>query len=202
MSIYIVFGLIAIAAVTAFFIWRDRQRVKRWARNRTAEVVKTLTVETRLANGCLVRSQRPLSSEQITGITEAFHAMDAAARRNGYTERLEPAHHTIYVFPTAREYDAAGNYSPAFKVYFDRQDEYDETMYDQEPGQPGGWLYAAEQVLDLPHCVFVIAESHNPQFVKESVYNGLDHLILYHNDPNRYYATRFHGNGGSHPIIS
>lgn len=201
MNIYLIIGLALIAAATSFLVWRNIQRKKRWAANRVAAVVETLTVETRLDNGCTVRSQKPLTDVQRYGIAEAFERMDAAARRNGYEQRLGGENYTIYIFPTARELDADGNYSPAFKVYFDRGDEYDESIYDQEPGKPGGWLYAAEQVIDLPNGVFVIAESHNPQFVIESVYNGLDHLILYHNDQTRYYATRFHGNGGAHPII-
>jgi len=75
--------------------------------------------------------------------------------------------------------------------------QYAGTDYDQ-----GGYIYAAGMVVSNNPLAFVVAE-HTKDFNRVSDvvrYEG-EHLVLYHNDRNRYHQTKDHSGGGGHPIL-
>lgn len=62
----------------------------------------------------------------------------------------------------------------------------------------GGYIYAAGQF--FPPNVIWIPASGIPENTKESVYNEMEHLLLYKYDRNRYEKTKLHLNN-NHPIF-
>lgn len=152
--------------------------------------------------GVYLMTGKPPSDVLVESVDAEVASFVEIQNRLGYQDVITGERMTVLVFPSVRDYASDGSYCPSFKVYFGPGDAYDESMYDQEPGKPGGWTFAAEEVLDLEYCKFVIAESEDPTFIRSAVHNGLDHVVLYHNDRARYEATKSHANGGSHPILT
>ena len=75
--------------------------------------------------------------------------------------------------------------------------QYAGTDYDQ-----GGYIYVAGMVISNNPLSFAIAE-HTKDFnrVRDVVRYEGEHLVLYHNDRQRYMQTRDHSKGGAHPIL-
>lgn len=137
------------------------------------------------------------------GIQAAFTERIATAKARGWTNNLDPAIYTVKVLPATRTHDSDGNYAPSFAVPFGAGDPYDESIYDQQPNTPGGYLNAAEQVEiknGKPTNVFMIADNDSAEYTKTAVSNGLDHLFAWYNDRALYHATENHANGSAHPL--
>ncbi|MFL6228417.1 MAG: hypothetical protein ACJ741_06525 [Pyrinomonadaceae bacterium] len=125
-----------------------------------------------------------------TGLTELF----AVARRNGYRQRLNYSDYTVFIARADRTKDSAGAYSPDVAV---GAAQYKGSVYDK-----GGYVYAAGIVSSFEPCAFVIAE-HDRDFGRAANvvrYEG-EHLVLYHNDRQRFQQTYDHSRGGGHPIL-
>lgn len=166
-----------------------------------ARQLKALKVKTTVG-AVTVYSKQPLTDVKRNAIVDEFASCVEIAIRLGYTTKLHPSNYTIYELPSERDYNADGVYCPSFKVPIEPGSSYDESQYDQVPGSPGGWIYAAEKVLDLTKCEYAIADSNNYAYIRESVHNGWDHIILFHNDIDRYGQTADHSQGGGHPIVT
>lgn len=126
-----------------------------------------------------------------SGLTDLF----AIARKNKYKKRLNYSDYTIYVANADRTKNADGNYSPDIAV---GAAQYAGSIYDK-----GGYIYASGMIVALNPCAFVIAE-HTKEFTRISEvvrYEG-EHLVLYHNDRQRYSETADHSKGGGHPIVN
>jgi hypothetical protein len=124
------------------------------------------------------------------GLTDLF----AAARRRGYSRRLNYSDYSVFIANADRNRDSAGRYSPDIAI---GAAQYAGTGYDQ-----GGYIYAAGMILSFNPVSFVIAE-HTTDFNRVSDvvrYEG-EHLVLYHNDRRRYSQTADHSRGGGHPIF-
>ncbi len=125
-----------------------------------------------------------------SGLTDLF----AVARRNRYTRKLNYSDYTIFIAKADRTKNAAGEYSPDFAI---GAAQYAGSVYDQ-----GGFIYAAGMVISSNPCAFLIAE-HTKELSRVTNvvrYEG-EHLVLFHNDRQRYFATMDHSKGGSHPIL-
>jgi hypothetical protein len=123
------------------------------------------------------------------GLTDLF----AVARRNGYRNRLIYSDYSIYIAKADRTRNGS-SYSPDIAV---GAAQYRGTEYDQ-----GGHIFAAGMVIARNPMAFVIAE-HKDDFGRVSNvvrYEG-EHLVLYHNDRQRFNATADHSKGGGHPIL-
>lgn len=169
----------------------------------TQAIVDSLVVHTNTPKGVFVLSQKTMAPEAITAIDEEFDNMFQIAQRLGYSNKLQHSLYTVLVFPSVKDYDSSGTYSPSFKVYFEAGNAYDETIWDQMPNYPGGWTYAAEWVMDLDQCRFVIADNNSIEYTKNVIHYGLDHLLPYHNDRAFYEATKSHAQGQNpHPILT
>lgn len=125
-----------------------------------------------------------------TGLTELF----ALARKNRYRSRLNYRDYTIYIGKADRTKDSARQYSPDIAI---SAAQYAGSVYDQ-----GGYVYAAGIVVALNPCAFLIAEhTRNYERVSNAVRYEGEHLVLYHNDRQRFIATADHSKGGGHPIL-
>jgi hypothetical protein len=125
-----------------------------------------------------------------TGLTDLF----AVARKNGYRRKLNYTDYTIFIAKPDRQKDSDGNYSPDIAI---GAAQYAGSVYDQ-----GGYVYAAGMVISNNPCAFLIGE-HTKELSRVSNvvrYEG-EHLVLFHNDRQRYLATMDHSRGGGHPIL-
>ena len=123
------------------------------------------------------------------GLAELF----TVARKNGYKNRLNYSDYNIYIAKADRTNDGS-SYSPDIAV---GAAQYAGTVYER-----GGYVWAAGMVIARNPMAFVIAE-HTDDYIRVSNvvrYEG-EHLVLYHNDRQRFLATADHSKGGGHPIL-
>ncbi|MBA3713442.1 MAG: hypothetical protein H0W76_13495 [Pyrinomonadaceae bacterium] len=152
------------------------------------------TVAVATPSGVRVVARTPPGAETLRAIDSGLAELFAIARRNGYRARLNHADYTVFIARADRTRDSGGAYSPDIAL---GAAQYAGSVYDQ-----GGYVYAAGLVLSSQPCAFVIAE-HDRDFQRIANvvrYEG-EHLVLYHNDRQRYEATADHSRGGSHPIL-
>lgn len=124
------------------------------------------------------------------GLTDLF----AVARKNRYRNKLNYKDYSIYIGRADRQKDSGGEYSPDIAI---AAAQYAGTVYDK-----GGYIYAAGIVVALNPCAFMIAEhTKNYDGISNAVRYEGEHLVLYHNDRQRYSATADHSKGGGHPIL-
>jgi hypothetical protein len=193
--------IILVAAGFAGFIWFLLRNKTRNNFNRMMQVdVSNCRISNTTPLGVKVLSVNPLHPELIPAIDGSLTELFAMCRRRGYTQKLNHDDYKIYVIPPEREYDSLGNYVPNFKL---RADEYDGTVFDQNPTPGIGEVYAAEYVAPDFSC-YVIAE-YTRDFettARDAVRYGAEHIILKFNDEAEFNRTAFHGNGIGHPIIT
>lgn len=200
MTALVIIIAIAVVAVSIYFATKKKKSVQA---DRTQQLIDSLIVQTVTTAGVFVLSRKELTQTVKEAIDGAFFHMQVIATRLNYTNRVAASDYTILIFPSERDYNADGVYCPSFKVYFNENDSYDESIWDKQPGTPGGYTLASEWVVDLEGCRFAMAESENDQFVRDCVHYGLDHLYLYFNDRERYEATKSHADGTvNHPILT
>ena len=151
--------------------------------------------QTRTRSGAKVYAVIKPSVKLLQAIDQGLTDLFAIARKNKYTKRLNYADYTIFIARPDRAKDARGVYSPDVAV---GAAQYAGTVYDK-----GGYIYAAGMVIAMNPSAFVIAE-HDKQFERVSDvvrYEG-EHIVLYHNDRQRFNETRDHSKGGGHPILN
>ncbi len=132
--------------------------------------------------------------DTLRAIDDGLAELFAVARRHGYHARVDHSAYTVYIARPDRIRDSRGAYSPDIAV---GAAQYAGSVYDQ-----GGFIYAAGMVLELNHCVLVIAEHEKDiRRVSDVVRYECEHLVLYHNDRALYNETADHSRGGGHPIL-
>ena len=152
------------------------------------------TVSVRTSRGANVYAVNRPPAAMLNAIDSGLTDLFAVARKNGYRRKLNYADYTIYIGKADRVKDSAGQYSPDIAV---GAAQYAGTDYDQ-----GGYIYAAGMVIAFNPCTFVIAEhTRDLQRVSNVVRYEGEHLVLYHNDRDRYSQTADHSRGGGHPIL-
>jgi hypothetical protein len=152
------------------------------------------TVSGRTPNGANIYSVKRPSAAMLSAIDTGLTNLFAVARKNGYSRNLSFSAYTVFIANADRNRNAAGQYSPDIAV---GAAQYAGTDYDQ-----GGYIYAAGMVISNNPLSFAVAE-HTKNFnrVRDVVRYEGEHLVLYHNDRQRYMQTRDHSQGGSHPIL-
>ncbi|MGE3466796.1 MAG: hypothetical protein AB7J13_07665 [Pyrinomonadaceae bacterium] len=179
-----------IAAVSTSIVGQDRRvlaQAERVSNDRFRYSQKT----PRGAN--VLAANRP-SQQALRAIDQGLTDLFAAARRNGYRNRLDYRSYTIYIGRADRINNADGQYSPAIAV---GSAQYAGTVFDK-----GGYIYVAGMVLsNQPSAMLVPEHTKNFNLLSDYVRYEGEHLILYHNDRRRYAATADHAQGGSHPIL-
>jgi len=186
----IILLVIGTIGLIAFLLWRRSQ-------DPIQKQFSALKMTETTPLGVKVNSERGFAL--LEAIDDEFRAVQALIAPRGWS--INPSEYTVHVFPSARDYDANNVYSPCFKLHIGAGSWYDESDYDQEKGKAGGWIYAAEWVVDLQAKRFVITQNHSEEYTRACIHNGLDHIILFHNDIDWYGRTADHSNGGGHPIL-
>ena len=152
------------------------------------------TVRTRTPAGATIYAVKQPSDEMLSAIDEGLADLFAVARKNRYRRMLNASNYTIFIAKADRTKNGDGNYSPDIAI---GAAQYAGSVYDQ-----GGYIYAAGMVISNNPLSFAVAE-HTKDFnrVRDVVRYEGEHLVLYHNDRNRYMQTRDHSQGGGHPIL-
>ncbi|HQU92117.1 MAG TPA: hypothetical protein PLK77_07455 [Pyrinomonadaceae bacterium] len=152
------------------------------------------TIRMRTPGGATIYAVKKPSDEMIEAIDDGLADLLAVARKNGYRRMLSPSNYTIFIAKADRQKNSEGVYSPDIAI---GAAQYAGTDYDQ-----GGYIYVAGMVISNNPLTFAIAE-HTKDFnrVRDVVRYEGEHLVLYHNDRQRYMQTRDHSKGGSHPIL-
>ena len=151
------------------------------------------TIATRTPAGANIYAVNAPSAAMLKAIDKGLADLFAVARKNGYTRKLNHSDYTVYIAKADRT-DNGGAYSPDIAV---GAAQYAGTEYDN-----GGYIFAAGMVIARNPLAFLIAE-HTSDFGRVSDvvrYEG-EHLVLYHNDRQRFAATADHSRGGGHPIL-
>lgn len=190
----IILGLLVVSILSVFTAWpvsAQNQRVLAQAQRVTGD---KFTFAVRTPKGAAVMAVSKPSSVMLTAIDRGLTDLFAAARRNGFRNRLNYRDYTIYIGRADRTKNADGQYSPDIAV---GASQYAGTVFDQ-----GGYIYAAGMVISNEPAAFVIAEhTRDLDRVADLVRYEGEHLVLYHNDRKRYAATADHSRGGAHPIL-
>ena len=155
----------------------------------------SFTIKTKTPKGARIYAVRKPNKELLKAIDKGLSDLFALAKKNNYPARTRHSDYTIFIAKADQTNDGAGNYVPVVAV---PSGQYKGTVYDA-----GGFIYAAGMVLSNDSCTFLIAE-HDKKFSQAGEfvrYEG-EHLILYHNDRQRYRETADHSKGGSHPILN
>ena len=151
------------------------------------------TVAITTPRGANIFAVNPPSAAMLKAIDKGLTDLFAIARRNGYRNRLNYSDYSVYIAKADRT-RAGSTYSPDIAVV---SKTYAGSIYDN-----GGYIYAAGMVVGRNPMAFVIAE-HSDDFERVSNvvrFEG-EHLVLYHNDRQRFLATADHSKGGGHPIL-
>ena len=150
-------------------------------------------VATTTPRGVNIFALKAPSAAMMKAIDQGLTDLFAVARRNGYRNRLNYSDYNVYIAKADRT-RAGSTYSPDIAV---GAAQYAGSVYDR-----GGYVYAAGMVIARNPMAFVIAE-HTDDYTRVSNvvrYEG-EHLVLYHNDRQRFTATADHSKGGGHPIL-
>lgn len=187
--------LISIAIFTASFLAVTASAQSRALLNRAQSVTgDAFTVSAKSPKGANIYAVSKPSAAMLKAIDKGLTDLFAVARKNNYRSRLNYSDYSIFIARSDRTKDSQGNYSPDIAV---GAAQYAGSVYDQ-----GGFIYAAGMVIAYTPCAFVIAE-HTKELSRVSDvvrYEG-EHLVLYHNDRQRYLDTADHSQGGGHPIL-
>ena len=151
------------------------------------------TFASRTARGAAVYGAARLSAATLNAVDKGLTDLFAAARRHGYSRKLNYSDYSVYIARPDRTKNAQGQYSPGIAI---PTAQYAGSVYDQ-----GGFMYVAGVVIHNNPCAFLIVDSRDASSISDYVRYEGEHLILFHNDRRRYNATADHSQGGGHPIL-
>ncbi len=187
--------LLSIAIFTTLLLVGSTPAQSRALLNRAQSVTgDTFTVSVKTPKGANIYAVSKPSSAMLKSVDKGLTDLFAVARKNNYRSRLNYSDYSIFIARSDRTKDSQGNYSPDIAV---GAEQYAGSIYDQ-----GGFIYAAGMVIAYTPCAFVIAEhTKDLNRVSDVVRYEGEHLVLYHNDRQRYLDTADHSKGGGHPIL-
>lgn len=171
--------------------------------------VETTTKETqRTPRGVYTFGPTRLSPEQLTAIDNGVAGAFRDATASGYAQALLFEFYDIYAPPRPCE-PSPEQRVPSFRL---RADVYDGTEFDQyNPKGKGvkdgvGVILAAELVLSLGTRGSTVERGQlyvcsDPSHLTEAVRNGVEHIVIAHNDNDYFDRTWFHGDGFYHPLL-
>jgi hypothetical protein len=152
-------------------------------------------VKTKTGKGAIVYGVKTPNKAMLDAIDQGLNDLFTVSRKNGYRSHLNYSDYTVFIARPDRLNDSDGNYIPNFKVPLGQ---YAGSDYDR-----GGFMYAAGIVLSNSPSAFMVAENEKKlEQVSEVVRFEGEHLVLYHNDRQRYNQTADHSKGGGHPILN
>ena len=178
-------------------LWlRQRKKQKRIEESSTVTVYSDWIQYA--ANGARVCSRSGKSEAFLATVNTVLNELFLDAAAQGYTQWLSGSSYTIYVLDGCPPSPEQG--IPSFKI---RADNYDGTVFDQDPRPGIGYVLASEYVIldanGAPTGEYVICDS--DAYREANIENGPDHIILYYNDRQRYEETKTHTATSGHRII-
>lgn len=194
--------LIVVIAVVVYVIWSRNKRKEELRKRNTILSVYTDKME-KTPKGVTVASRDGVSDAMKNiidqSLDDVFEDAQKYAQSRGmtYTNKMTHSEYTIYVLPDC--VPSPEQKVPSFRL---RADDYDGTVFDQDPTPGVGYILASEYVIPNHSggtAGFVICNS--LEYAYNSVRYGAEHTIYEFNDSSEYERTKFHGNGISHPII-
>jgi hypothetical protein len=190
-----IFLYIAVVVLTAacgvFFYLKNRRKKSVFPSGES--IVEYTPLGVKLLSNC------GTTAEYRAAIDESLTQLFRDAQVLGYFDKTQHTDYTIHVKCDCRPSPESG--TPSWRI---RADEYDGTVFDQNPAPGIGEVLAAEQVItfnDMVFPEFIICSSNDLEYVKNVARYGAEHIILAFNDRAEYERTRFHGTDISHPII-
>ncbi len=144
--------------------------------------------------GARVYGVKNPSSPMLAAIDKGLTDLFAVAKKYRYKKKMNYSDYVIFIANPDRQKNYDGNYSPDIAI---GSAQYAGTIFDK-----GGYIYVAGMVLSYNPCTFLIGE-HTKDFNRASDvvrYEG-EHIVLFHNDRQRYNNTMDHSKGGGHPIL-
>jgi hypothetical protein len=152
------------------------------------------TVSSKTPKGVRIYAVNQPSAAMLREIDKGLTDLFAVSRKNGYGARLNYSDYVVFIAKPDRQKDGDGKYSPDLAI---PSRQYAGSIYDK-----GGYIYVAGMVLGYNPGAFIIGEhQQNLARVSEVVRYEGEHIVLYHNDRQRYQQTADHSQGGGHPIL-
>lgn len=189
---------VALVFVTCLMILQNadaQNRTERILINEAKRITKDdFSVSVATPKGARIFAVNQPNARMLNAIDQGLTELFALARQNKYNRRLNYSDYVIFIGRADRTKDSNKQYSPDIAV---PSGQYAGGIYDR-----GGFVYAAGMVIAYTPCAFVIAEhTTNLQRVSDVVRYEGEHIVLYHNDRQRYNKTADHSQGGGHPIL-
>ena len=193
---FVIIGVMIALAAMVGLVYFIKKKKKDIVTDQLQKEIDKLTGKTVTPLGVSVLSQSPRTNEFLQAVDAGFELYQKIAKQEGYTNYPEPSHFTVLVFPSVSDRDSTGNYAPSFKAFLSKNSSYIGSIYDK-----GGYILAAEQVVGLEDGIFAVADNNQFEYCRAATYNGLEHLLLYYCDRERFHQTADHSKTGGHPII-
>ncbi len=200
--------LVGVALIVGFVIWFGfiRKRSFSWATVPEGSVMTSTKVTQTTPAGVRVFSEFGLPSSSLElidfGLSDAFFG----ARASGYAEFLDHKRFEIFIPKLGCERSPVNN-TAAFKI---RADAYDASEFDQY-NPKGEGVKDGIGVILAPEMVLALGTIENqkgqmvccpdPAELRRFVRYGAEHILIANNDPAYYWATWYHGDGISHPLL-
>ena len=196
LTIFLIIFLPIVAALL-WLIFRKKRGI-----NPTIEVFSDVQEAT--DRGVLICSRYPVTQsfkDTVDGsLGKLFQDAVDFAIRQGKTYNQKMLHSDYIIYVKQDCVPSPETRTPSFKM---RADDYDGTVYDVDPRDDIGYIYASEYVIPTDRGLttsYVICD--DLVNLWSNVRHGAEHIILFFNDSGEYERTKFHGDGyPGHPII-
>lgn len=162
-------------------------------------IVHSETQQRRTENSPLVASKNGVSQDYLRWIDESFDNLTRDISAQNRDHNIYSQAVILYILD-----DCVLSPEQRVPSFLIRADDYDGTQFDQDPRPGIGKIYAAEYVIQEGNVLtneWVICNSTDETYVKNASRYGYEHKFLYDWYRSEYEATKFHGNGVSHPLI-
>lgn len=196
--------------------FRNLREVQTEALNRQ---LAALSVVTTTPKGARVQSAQALPAEQLRGVEAAFDLGEAQTIVHNLQNQIGRGGYTVFVVKSERDFNAEGNYAPAFavpilcsKLYNGAyNDPYCGSIYDKGAFSVNGqliehinYVLAAERVVteDGQFNKWLVADYRGQMIDFMFAVNfGFEHCALRRHDIGQYLQTADHSSGGGHPLL-
>lgn len=186
MTIYIIIAVVIIICAAYLLFFRKKGNKASY----TTEITQ---------KGAKIYSKSGTTSALKFTVDEALDKLFDDARAIGYSNKLNHADYTVFVKDDCVRAPESGILS-----FLIDAPNYDGSIWDQNPKDGIGQVYAAEQVMlnyGVPTGEFVICNDADLANVANTVRFGAEHILAFHNDRDFYEKTRTHSETSGHPLI-
>lgn len=162
-------------------------------------------------NNVMIASKSGVSNEFLTAVDDSMDIFRADIARNPLWNSHNIAPELVIIYALHNCVNSPESQTPSFRI---RADDYDGTVFDQNPKQGIGEILAAEYVIqDIYNGVYVLTnewvvcsissgQAVSRIYAKRVARYGYEHKFLFDWFPAEYERTKNHAASGiSHPLI-